>query len=375
MFRRETWKHFDFLLFGAVIILSIFGVAMIRSAIAGNAVLAELVPRQVIYIGISFVVIVVLAAIDYRYWASLARMLYVLAIFSLLMIYIFGTALFGSARWLDTGLILIQPSELAKIIMIIVLASFFARTREQPKDFRWILQSFLLTFGVVVWILLQPNLSTSIVIFVLWFSMLWVSGLPMKFLGIFAGIGLVVFIVFILLLFSGVEIPFIEDYQLQRIVNFAFPDPNARHGNTYNVEQALITIGSGGLFGQGYGSSSQVQLRFLKVRHTDFIFSAMAAEFGYVGTIIVIALLVFVVLRCLRAAAIAADPFGAMLAYGFAILMFFQMAVNIGVNLNVVPVTGLTLPFISYGGSSMVSLSIGIGLVESVILRHKPLEF
>jgi len=171
-----------------------------------------------------------------------------------------------------------------------------------------------------------------------------------------------------------VKIPFVQPYQLERIATFLFPDPNARHGNTYNVEQALVSIGSGGLFGQGYGNSTQVQLRFLKVRHTDFIFSAMASEFGFVGTVIVILLLIFVILRCFRAAALAADPFGALLAYGFGVLLFFQMAVNIGVNLNVIPVTGLTLPFISYGGSSMVSLAIGIGLVESVILRRKPFE-
>jgi rod shape determining protein RodA len=375
MVRRETWKHFDFLLFGAVIVLSIFGVAMIRSAIAGNEVLSGLVSRQVIYVAICFVVIVILTAIDYRYWSSLARLMYVFAILSLLAIYIFGTAIYGSARWLDTGLILIQPSELAKIIMIIVLADFFSRTKDRTKNLRWIISSFLLTFGVVMWILLQPNLSTSIVIFVLWFSMLWVSGLPVKFLWIFAGIGLVFLVIFLILLFSGVKIPLIEDYQLQRIVNFIFPDPNARHGNTYNVEQALVTIGSGGLFGQGYNNSTQVQLRFLKVRHTDFIFSAMASEFGFVGTMIVIALIVFVIIRCFRAAALASDTFGALIAYGFGVLLFFQMAVNIGVNLNVIPVTGLTLPFVSYGGSSMVSLSVGIGLVESVILRHKPLEF
>jgi rod shape determining protein RodA len=375
MLQRESWKHFDFLLFGAVIVLSIFGVAMIRSAIAGNEVLSGLVSRQVIYVGIEFVLIIVLTMIDYRYWSSLARLMYIFAILSLLAIYIFGTALFGSARWLDTGLILIQPSELAKIIMIIVLADFFARTRENRRDLRWIASSFILTFGVVLWILLQPNLSTSIVIFVLWFSMLFASGLPAKYMWIFAGFGVVLLLVFLLLLFSGVKIPFIEDYQLERVVNFFFPDPNARHGNAYNVEQALVSIGSGGLFGQGYSNSTQVQLRFLKVRHTDFIFSAMASEFGFVGTMLVILLLIFVIVRCFRAAALAADPFGSMISYGFGMLLFFQMAVNIGVNLNVIPVTGLTLPFISYGGSSMVSLAIGIGLVESVILRHKPLEF
>jgi rod shape determining protein RodA len=179
------------------------------------------------------------------------------------------------------------------------------------------------------------------------------------------------------LLASGLleKVPFIEDYQLKRVINFLFPDPNARHGDTYNVEQALITIGSGGWFGLGYGQGSQVQLRYLKVRHTDFIYSAMAEEFGFVGTVIVIALIVFVIFRCLRAARLANDTFGALIAFGFGFLIFFQTAVNVGVNMKVIPVTGLTLPFISYGGSSLLSLALGIGLVESVIMRHKPLEF
>ena len=375
MILKQSWKHFDFWLFGMVIVLSVFGVAMIRSAIAGNEVLGYLVSRQMIFIAICLAVILVLSVIDYHYWSSLASLMYGFAVLSLVVIYVYGTAKYGAARWLDTGLVLIQPSELAKIIMIIVLADFFARTANKPRDLRWILQGLMMTLGVVIWILLQPNLSTSIVIMVIWFSMLWISGLPVKYVLIIGGLALLLFGLFLLLVLSGVKIPFIQPYQLQRIVNFIFPDPNARHGNDYNVIQALVTIGSGGLFGQGYGHSSQVQLRFLKVRHTDFIFSAMASEFGFVGTVLVIAALVFVVLRCFRAAALARDRFGALIAYGFAVLLFFQMAVNIGVNLNVIPVTGLTLPFISYGGSSLLSLSFGIGLVESVIMRQKALEF
>jgi rod shape determining protein RodA len=166
-----------------------------------------------------------------------------------------------------------------------------------------------------------------------------------------------------------------EDYQKQRIATFLFPDPNARHGDTYNVDQALITIGSGGWFGMGYGHGTQVQLRFLKVRHTDFIFSAIAEEFGFVGTVLVIALLVFLIIRCIKVAQQANDRFGALIAYGIAVLISFQTGVNIGVNLNLIPVTGLTLPFISYGGSSLSSLVLGVGLVESVAMRKKPLDF
>jgi rod shape determining protein RodA len=366
MFRLESWRHFDYWLFGTVTILSIFGIVMIRSAVAGSIELAGYANRQSYFVIAGLVVILVTAVVDYHFLGNLARPMYIFAMVSLLVIYVYGQARFGSARWLDTGVILIQPAELAKIIMVIVLADFFSRTKSDVHNLVWVGKSAALTFGVVIWILLQPNLSTSIVIIVLWVSMLWISGLPPKYILLFAGLGIVA----ALILF-----PFLENYQQMRILNFVFPDPNSRHGNSYNVEQALISIGSGGLFGMGYGHGTQVQLRFLKVRHTDFIFSAMAEEFGFIGTVLVVSLLVFVIYRCFRVARESQDMFGALIAYGIGVLMFFQTAVNIGVNLNVIPVTGLVLPFISYGGSSLLSTVMAIGLVESVALRRKPLDF
>lgn len=333
---------------------------MIQSAIAGNEVLAQSVSRQPIFLGLGLVLMLIITAIDYHYWGSLARFMYIFAVVSLLIIYVYGQARYGSARWLDTGVILIQPSEIVKIIMIMVLADYFAKNQDKPHDFRWIAQSFLMTFGVVIWILLQPNLSTSIVIFVIWFSLLWICGLPLKYLVILALVGLVLI---------AIAFPLLEDYQRARVVNFLFPDPEARHGDTYNVEQALITIGSGGWVGQGYGQGTQVQLRYLKVRHTDFIFSAMAEEFGFVGAMLIMGLLVFIIWRCIQAGRNACDLYGSLIAYSYAAMLFFQAAVNIGVNLNVVPVSGLPLPFMSYGGSSLLSSVLGIGLVESVNLR------
>ncbi len=363
--RRELLRHFDYWLFGAVMILTIFGIVMIRSAAAGNEEIIASVQRQIIFAGLALAVIIVMTWFDYRTWSSLIRIIYLAAVSLLVVIFVMGQARFGAQRWLEFGLILIQPTEVAKIAIILVLADYFAKRQAAPRNLRWVIGSFLLTAGIVIWILLQPNLSNSIVIFVIWFAMLWLAGLPWQYLLAFAGIGIVG------ALFA---FPFLEPYQQSRILTFFYPDPNARYGNSYNVDQALISIGSGGLFGQGYGHGSQVQLRFLKVRHTDYIFSAMASEFGFVGTVVIIALLVFVVIRCLRAARLAPDLFGALIAYGFAVLIFFQSAVNIGVNLKVIPVTGLTLPFISYGGSSLVSLALGIGLVESVISRRKTLE-
>ncbi|MCX6054655.1 MAG: FtsW/RodA/SpoVE family cell cycle protein [Chloroflexi bacterium] len=362
MFKRELWKNFDFWLFGAVIFLIVFGIMMVRSAIAGNIEIADSDNRQTTFALIGLAISLLLTLLDYHYWRSFSKIFYIITIVFLAVILIAGKTSFGSQRWLEVGLVNIQPGEIAKIVLILVLADFFSKHYDKEKNIKWILLSFSIVAGIVVQILLQPNLSTSILLIVIWFSMLWISGLPLKYILILA---LAVIII------SVVAFPFLEDYQQQRITSFIFPDPNARQGNSYNVEQALITIGSGGLWGQGYGNGTQVQLRFLKVRTTDFIFSAMAEEFGFVGTLIVMGLLVFVIIRCLRVARNANDHYGAMIAYGFSTLILFQTVVNIGVNLRLVPVTGQTLPFISYGGSSLISLLIGIGLIESVLLHQK----
>jgi rod shape determining protein RodA len=363
-----NWRHFDFWLLGAVVLMTIFGVTMIRSYIAGNIELEEanLVQRQIIFAAIGFIIILIVSAIDYHLWASISRPMYIITVFFLGALTIAGQALYGSARWFDTGVILIQPSEIAKIVVILVLSDFFARNYDKLGNLTWIGRSFLYTLGIVVWIILQPNLSTSLVIFAIWFSLLWASGLKIKYLLAFSGIALVT---------SVVAFPLLADYKKQRILNFLFTDPTATQGETYNIQQALISIGSGGLLGKGYNQGTQVHLRFLKVRWSDFIFSATAEEFGMIGSILVMLLLLFIIYRCLRVARLARDTFGGLIAYGVSVLLAFQGMVNIGVNLKLLPATGLPLPFISYGGSSLLSLLLGIGLVESVILRHKPLEF
>jgi rod shape determining protein RodA len=359
---RSSWKHFDFWLLGAVAILSIFSIAMIRSAIAGNITLAGYDQRQTIFVIIGFVVILVITAIDYRIWNSINRIIYYGMAGLLGILYVVGEAVFGSARWFETTYFSIQPSELAKIVIILALAEFFSRNMERVNDPRIVFRSLLLTVGIVIWILLQPNLGTSIVIIVIWFTLLWASGLNLKMLAVFAGVGVVVPIV---------GFPFLADYQRTRVLDFLFPNPEARLGDSYNIQQALISIGSGGWFGKGYNLGTQVQLRFLKVRHSDFIFSAMAEEFGFVGTIFILGLLLFIIYRILRAARLARDTYGALICYGVATLVAFQAIVNIGVNLRMIPATGLPLPFVSYGGSAILSLLLGIGLVQSVIVRHK----
>ena len=366
MVRGYNWRNFDFLLFGAIVLVAAFGTAMIRSAVAGNEVLEPLIIRQVYFALSGLVLIFLIATIDYRYWLALYRPIYLVMMIFLFSLYLSAQAVFGAARWFTVGVLFVQPTEFAKIVVILILARYFEKTQYEPRDFQWILNGALWVFGLMIWILLQPNLSNVIVISVILIAMFWINGIKVKYLLVGALVGIIL---------VALAFPFLEGYQQERVLTFIFPDPNATFGATYNVQQALIAIGSGGFLGKGYGQGTQTQLRFLKVRHTDFIFSAVAEEFGLLGGILVIMVLVFIVWRCIRASQKASDLSGSMIAYGVAVLIFFQGAVNIGVNLNLIPVSGLPLPFISYGGSGLTSLMLGIGLVESVVMRHKQLEF
>jgi rod shape determining protein RodA len=322
------------------------------------------------------------AAIDYRTWAALARPIYLFCLLSLALIDYAGVAGFGAARWYQVATLTVQPSELAKILMILVLADFMAHNQARLRSFATVVKSLLLVGLPALLILAQPDLSTAVVLLVIWAALVWSGGIPLRHLAIIAGAALALGLVFTPLLTryftvgypAGEDFLFLRNYQMTRVVNFLFPNPEESFGNIYNVEQARIAIGSGGLVGQGYGSGTQVQLRFLKVRHTDFIFSAMSQEFGFVGALIFMVLLMFVIYRCLRAAGSARDLFGSLICYGVAILLLFQGSFNVGMNLNLFPVSGLPLPFLSYGGSSLLTSLLGIGLVESVRLRHKRIE-
>ncbi|HSK88110.1 MAG TPA: FtsW/RodA/SpoVE family cell cycle protein, partial [Anaerolineales bacterium] len=348
---------------------------MIRSAVAGNEVLLPLINRQIYFALAGLVLIFVVAAVDYHYWMALYRPIFLVMSVLLFALFLSAQAVFGAARWFSVGVLFLQPTEFAKIAAILLLARYFEKTQNRPRDLRWIIVAFIWVMGLAIWILLQPNLSNVVVLMVILASLLWFNGIQVKHLLLFGLTGFIGIATIVTLSVVGIRIPFLQEYQQQRITNFFVPDPNATFGATYNVEQALIAIGSGGLFGQGYGHGSQTQLRFLKVRHTDFIFSAISEEFGLVGALLVIVIIVLIIWRCLRTAQKARDVAGMNIAYGVATLIFFQGMVNIGVNLNIVPVSGLPLPFISYGGSGLTSLMLGIGLVQSVAMRHRQMEF
>jgi len=213
-------------------------------------------------------------------------------------------------------------------------------------------------------IYLQPHLGTVIVLAVVWLAMVLMAGMRLLHLSI---MGLAGLLATPLIWFS------LKDYMRDRLLLFINPaqDPSAR----YNIDQALISIGSGGWLGKGYASGSQSQLHFLRVRHTDFIFSVIGEEMGLVGALVLFTLIGVILWRIIRAASLARDGFGRLIACGIAAMIFFQSVVNIGMNLGLLPVMGIPLPFISSGGSSLITLLIAEGLVQSVVMRHRKIEF
>lgn len=351
---------------GLVVLLLIFGVLMIRSATmdAIDPDLQNRVPRQVQFGLVGLALIFILAATDYRLLGSIHNWIYgfMLGLLGLVaLLGVVGAA--GAQRWLNVG-IAVQPSELSKVLLVLTLGQFLSTRYERLDRLSTLLGSLLYMAIPAGLIFIQPDLSTSVVIMVIWFIMVWGAGLRVWHIILF----LVIVLVLAPLIWGAME-----EYQRGRIIQFINPgaDPDAQ----YNIDQAKIAIGSGGLLGKGYTSGTQSQLRFLRVRHTDFIFSVIAEELGFVGAMAVLLLVGLLVLRILRAARIARDALGSLICYGMAGWIFFQTVVSVGMNLGLIPVTGLTLPFISSGVSSLLTVMMGIGLVESVIMRHRQLEF
>jgi len=276
MLRNISWRYFDFWLLGAVVLATAFGTTMIRSAVAGNEVLSPLINRQIYFALLGLLLIFVIASIDYQYWMALYRLIFVVISLALIALNLSATAVFGSARWFSVGVLFLQPTEFAKIAAILLLARYFDKTQNRPRDLRWIIVAFVWVMGIGIWILIQPNLSNVVVLMVILGVLLWLNGIQLKHLLLFGVVGFIAISTIVALSALGIRIPFLQEYQQQRIATFILPNPNATFGATYNVKQALIAIGSGGLFGKGYGHGTQTQLRFLKVRHTDFIFSAIS---------------------------------------------------------------------------------------------------
>lgn len=363
----SIWRQFDYVLFGTTIVLVVFGILMIRSATldAIDPNLISRVPDQIRYAIIGLVLIFLLASIDYRLLGGMHIWLYAFMMILLILVPIIGVVgEAGARRWINLG-ILIQPSEIGKIIIIVTLGNYLSTRYNRIHHLGTVFGSMLHVAPPILLIFRQPNLGTTIVFSVIWFSLVWAAGLRIKHITMFVLVGLIAL---------PVVWAQMQPYQRERIRNFIGTNDDDTQGSTYNIRQAAISIGSGGLIGKGYANGTQNLFRFLRVRHTDFIFSVIAEEFGFVGGITVLILIGVVIMRILRGARLAVDPLGSMICYGVASIIFFQTVVSVGMNLGMLPVTGLTLPFISSGGTSLLAFLAGIGLVESVIIRRRRVE-
>lgn len=357
------WQRFDYILLGATLFLIMFGILEIRSATYGaiDPDIISRVPDQILYAVIGLFLVFALAAVDYRLLGGIHLWLYLLMVGLLILVLVLGSiGDAGARRWINLG-IRVQPSEIGKIIVIITLGTYLAKRYERIDRIPVLLGSIVHLGIPAGLVLLQPDLGTTIVFGVIWAALVWSAGLRLKHIGM---------VLLVLVIAVPIAWPRMPDYMQSRITTFISPasDPDA----FYNINQALISIGSGGVFGKGYSApDTQNRLRFLRVRHTDFIFSVISEEFGMVGGIAVMSIIGLVIMRVLRGARLALDPLGSMICYGVAAMIFFQTTVSIGMNLNLLPVTGLTLPFVSSGGTSLLSMLAGIGLAQSVIIRRR----
>ncbi len=366
--QRRFWKHFDFLLLVVVIVIVSLGVALIYSATQSTEASDKLTDRSFFRqaaLGASGIVILVLVSLlDYQLLGSVNWLLYLTAVGLLGMVAILGHAGFGAQSWFTLGRA-VQPSELSKVLVIVFLAKFLSDREERARTAAGLLLSGALVALPVFLVYRQPDFGSALVLIAIWIGMIFTAGARLGHLGLLG-------------LASATAAPAawfsMKDYMKQRILVFLYPARDVT-GISYNSRQALISIGSGGWLGKGFLHGTQSQLSFLRVRHTDYVFSVLCEELGFVGALFLLILLLLLFWRILRAARLARDSFGRLICAGVVSMLFFQTAVNIAVNVGLLPVTGLTLPLVSYGGSSLWSSLLALGLVESVVMRHKKLEF
>jgi len=360
----QIFKKLDWFLFSSMLLLAILGLAAIISTTFQDG-LQDFVIKQIIAVILGLVLFFILIILDYRIFQNYAYVLYGIFAISLVLVLFLGTIFQGTKGWFNLGFFQFQPAEFMKIALIIILARYFVYAKKQSTLKHIIISGTIMAIPSFL-IMLQPDMGSALVLVVIWFGMLLISGLKRSY---------VLTIVFIgLALASVVWNFFLYDYQKNRITSFINPE-NDPLGQGYNMIQAKIAIGSGELSGQGLGHGSQSQLKFLPAQHTDFIFAVISEELGFIGSAFLLILFFVLIFRILRTAMKARDEFGLMVCCGIAIGFTFQILVNIGMNLSIMPIAGVPLPLVSYGGSAMIASLISLGIVQSIFVRYKGLEF
>jgi rod shape determining protein RodA len=358
MLERRLYYHIDWAMLAALMALCAIGLTNIYSATGGPT---NIFTTQIYGIMLGLLAMVICLSIDYRVLTDKSHLIYLGVVALLLYVLFFGAVRGGSRRWIDLGPVNLQPSEFAKAAVALVLAKFFGESRRGAVTRIDFLIAGALTAIPALIISRQPDLGTAVTLLPVCFAVAYVAGMPMRIFGILALVGL---------LAAPLAWKFaLQDYQKGRISTFLDPSQDAK-GAGYQQIQARITVGSGGLLGKGFMKGTQGQLRFLPVAHNDFIFSVQSEEHGFAGVIVALGLYLFVILRSLESARLAKDRLGAYLVLGVLASFTFQVVYNITMSAGLAPVKGLTLPLMSYGGSSMIASLGGFGLILNVRMRR-----
>jgi rod shape determining protein RodA len=364
-------RRFDYLMLLAALALVGYGLALIYSGSialygSGHAALTHAVFKQAGFAAAGLLLLALLVAFDYRAWSTLAPALYAITIIGLLAVLVLGQRAFGSRRWFAVGGLELQPSELAKLVTIVLLARYLADDRERLRTARGFLTTLGLAALPAALVFVEPDLGTALVFLAVWLGMVYVAGARFKHLVTFAGTCIAAIPFALLVGLSG--------YQKERFSSFIDPGKDPL-GAGFNILQAQISIGSGGLFGKGLTHGPQTQLAYLRTQTTDYIFSVLGEELGFVGAMVLFFLFLVLLFRGLRTASRSQDDFGRYVATGIVVMIVVQLFINIGVNVRLFPVTGIPLPFISQGGSSLLTMFVAVGILQSIAVRRRATPF
>ncbi|MFO7982274.1 MAG: rod shape-determining protein RodA [Desulfuromonadales bacterium] len=361
MFDRRLITSFDWVLLLTVCLLSVAGIFNLYSATSNLELATPVYLKQIYWFGLGLALALFVCLFDYRHLEHLAPAVYALAIFLLVFVLFFGKTTMGATRWIDLGFFNLQPSEVMKIVLIIILARYFS----EHGHFRGhTLTEMVIPFAIlglpVALVVVEPDLGTSIMLVFIAGTMILFAGLKrstVTFLSVFSLAG------------ASIGWFFLRDYQKDRIRTFLDPERDPL-GTGYHIIQSKIAVGSGGFFGQGFMEGTQSQLSFLPERHTDFAFSVFAEEWGFSGSLFLLLLYLFLIIWGIYIARRSSDRFGTYLAVGVVAMLFWHIVVNLGMVIGLLPVVGVPLPLFSYGGTSMVTTMLGVGLLLNISMRR-----
>lgn len=365
---QRIWREWDWTIVICTVLLVGIGVTVIGSATHVNKeglAITGLVTKQLVFFFINVILVIALQWFDYHRFRALSKPIYIITLLMLLAVMFVGTSALGAQRWIQIGTITIQPSEFSKLLMIICMARLLENRVGTFTTFKSLLPVVVYIGIPMLLVFKQPDLGTSLVYMAIMIGMLFIAGVRMRLVQIMAGIAVI-------------AAPFgwflLHPYQKQRILVFLNPDIDP-FGSGYHIIQSKIAIGSGLIMGKGLFEGTQSQLNFLPENHTDFIFSVIGEELGFIGCVIVLLLLFTLIYRAIRIAYSANDNFGMLLATGIGSMFTFEVLVNVGMTTGIMPVTGIPLPFISYGVSALTTNMFSVGILLNIAMQRKKLMF